>query len=293
VVGPVVSKRTGQEKVFSLIDKLPRNEQGQPVCPSCRKNSVVRPEGEVMYYCSNAACPAQVQQRLEHFASRGAMDIRGIGEQMSILLLEENLVKDVADLYYLKAADLSKLERLGDKSADNIIKAIAQSRNRPLARLIFALGIRHVGGETAELLAAHFHSLDELASAPLEQLLAVPTIGPKIAESVQAFFRQPENQRIIEKLRAAGVKLAEDKVTPEALPLAGQEFVVTGRLEGFTREEAEAGIKARGGSAKSDVTRKTNYLVVGAEPGSKLARAQALGIKQLTEAEFRKLLGEK
>jgi DNA ligase (NAD+) len=246
-----------------------------------------------MYYCSNTACPAQVQQRLGHFASRGAMDIRGIGEQMSILLLEENLVKDVADLYYLKATDLSKLERLGDKSADNIIKAIERSKERPFARLIFALGIRHVGGETAELLAAHFHSLDELAGASPEKLLAVPTIGPKIAESIKAFFRQSENQLIIDKLRAAGVKLEETKVNPEALPLAEQEFVITGRLEGFTREEAEARIKARGGSTKSDVTRKTRYLVVGAEPGSKLARAQALGTKQITEEEFRTLLEDK
>ncbi|MBA7626840.1 DNA ligase [subsurface metagenome] len=292
VVGPVVSKRSGQEKNFSLLEKIFDTEKGRPACPICGAE-VVRPEGEVMYYCPNAACPAQVQQRLEHFASRGAMDIRGIGEQMSGLLLREGLVKDVADLYYLTPEKLAGLERMGEKSADNIINAIGSSKIQPLARVIFALGIRHVGEEMAELLAKEFLSLDELAKASKERLMFVPTIGPKIADSIIAFFQQEENRRIIQRLKDAGVNPKEEKAKPEELPLAGQEFVITGRLDRFSRQEAEARIKALGGTAKSDVTRKTTYLVVGAEPGSKLVHAQALGIKQLSEEEFLKLLEER
>ncbi len=292
VVGPVVSKRTGQEKEFSLLEKIFDTEKGRPACPICGAE-VVRPEGEVMYYCSNAACPAQIQQRLEHFVSRGAMDIRGIGEQMSALLLREGLVKDVADLYYLTPEKLAGLERMGDKSADNIINAIDSSKIQPLARVIFALGIRHVGEEMAELLAKEFLSLDELAKASKERLMSVSTIGPKIADSIISFFQQEENRRIIQRLKDAGVNPKEEKAKPEELPLAGQEFVITGRLDRFSRQEAEARIKALGGTAKSDITRKTTYLMVGAEPGSKLAHAQALGIKQLSEEEFLKLLEER
>jgi DNA ligase (NAD+) len=293
VIGPIVGRRTGAEKEFSLLQKLPKNEKGRPVCPVCGAE-VFKPEGEVMYYCSNAACPAQVQARLELFTSRGAMDIRGIGESMSALLLREGLVKDVADLYYLKEEDLLKLERIGEKSAANIVKAINLSQDRPLSRVIYALGIRHIGGQMAQILADHFNSIDELANASEEELMTIPTVGPKIAESIVAFFRQKENRRLIEKLRKAGVKLAEAKaVEAEELPLAGQEFVITGRLDAFSREEAEARIKALGGITKDNVTRQTTYLVVGADPGSKLARAQALRIKQLTEPELLRFLEEK
>jgi len=293
VVGPIVGRRTGEERGFNLLEKIFDKEKGRPVCPVCG-GEVFKPEGEVMYYCSNAACPAQLHERLEHFASRGAMDIRGIGESMSALLLREGLVKDVADLYYLKEEDLLKLERMGEKSAANILKAINLSKNRPLARLISALGIRHIGEQMAQILADHFNSIDELAHASEEQLMTIPTVGPKIAESIVAFFRQEENRRLIEKLRRAGVKLAEARpVEARELPLAGQEFVITGRLDTFSREEAEARIKALGGVTKDNVTRKTSYLVVGADPGSKLARAQALGIKQITEAELLRLLEEK
>jgi len=290
IVGPVKSKRTGAEKEFVLLANLPRNEAGHPVCPSCGEASVVRPEGEAMYYCTNAACPAQLEQHLEHFASRGAMDIRGIGERMSKLLLKENLVHDVGDLYHLTVEELANLERMGEKSARNIVEAIAASKSRPLARFIFALGIRHVGEENAAILANHFHRLDALAGASEEELIAIPAIGPTIAGSVVAFFGQETNRRIINKLKEAGVKLAEESTPAVKQPLAGQEFVLTGRLEGLSRLEAEARIRELGGAAKSDVTRKTNYLVIGAEPGSKLARAEKLGIQQLTEADFLKLL---
>jgi len=282
VVGPVVGKRTGREKVFSM----PKH------CPECGAEAV-RAEGEAAYYCPNAACPAQIEQRIEHFVSRGAMDIRGIGEQQSKLLFREGLVKNVADLYDLKKEDLLKIERMADKSASNIIGNIQQSKRRPLSRLIFALGIRHVGEEMARLLADHFGSIDKLASASREELEAIPGIGRKIADSVLSFFGQEENRTIIKRLKKAGVMPEEEVSKAEELPLRGAEFVITGKLHAFSRNEAEAKIKALGGSAKDNVTRNTTYLVVGAEPGSKLERARALGIKELSEPDFLKLLGEK
>jgi DNA ligase (NAD+) len=291
VVGPIVSKRSGQEKEFSLLEKLPKNDNGKPVCPEC-DTEVVKPKDEVMYYCSNVACPAQVQHRIEHFASRGAMDIRGVGESISATLLREGLVKDVADLYDLrnKYDQLVKLEKIADKSMTNMLNAIEKSKDRPLSRVIFALGILHIGEEMAGILARHFSSMDKLADASEEVLLSIDTVGPKIAESIVAFFRQEENRSLLRRLRKAGVRLEEEAVKPEELPLAGMEFVITGRLEAFARQEAEAQVEALGGSTGSSVTRKTTYLVVGADPGSKLARAQALGTEQLTEEEFLRLL---
>jgi len=296
VVSPVTSKRTGQEKEFNLLEKVYDREKGRPACPVCGAE-VVKPEDEVMYYCSNAACPVQLQRRLELFTSRGAMDIRGIGESWAATLLEKGLVKDIADLYYLKDKkdELLKLEKLGEKSVANILNAIEKSKDRPLSRLIYALGIRHVGGETAELLAREFHSLNELANATRERLMFVPSIGPKIADSILAFFSVKENREIIEKLRRAGVKLAEKAETQSAVvqPLAGMEFVITGTLQSLKRAEAEEKVKALGGEVGSSVTRQTTHLVVGAEPGSKLAKAQELGTTILTEKEFLKLIGEK
>jgi DNA ligase (NAD+) len=220
------------------------------------------------------------------------MDIRGIGESQSAMLLREGLVKDVADLYYLKEKkeQLLKLGRLAEKSVANMLDAIEKSKEAPLPRLIFALGIRHIGGETAEILAREFGSLDALATASRERLLAIPTIGPKIADSIIAFFRQEENQNIIQRLRKADVRLEAEAVKREELPLTGMEFVITGRLEAFSRQEAEAQVKALGGSTGSSVTKKTTHLVAGADPGSKLAKAQELGIKQLTEEELLRLL---
>ncbi|MBI4295677.1 MAG: NAD-dependent DNA ligase LigA [Chloroflexi bacterium] len=292
IVGPVKERRTGVEKEFNLLEKAYDPEKNRPACPVC-SGQVYRPEGEVMYYCSNAACPAQAQQRIEHFASRGALDIRGIGESMSALLLAAGLVKDVGDIYYLTREQLSQLERMGDKSAQNIIDAINNSKDRPLARLIYALGIRHIGGENADLLAREFRSIDALTNASRERLMAIPSVGPKIAESIVAFFHQEENRQIVEKLRRAGVRLSEAEAEARELPLAGMQFVITGTLQGFSREEAEGRIRALGGSASDNISRKTTYLVVGAGPGSKLARAQALGVKQLMEKEFLELLGQK
>lgn len=289
IVGPIITKRSGQEKEYNLLEKLPKNEKGQPTCPVC-EHEVIKPEDEVMYYCSNAACPAQVQQRLGLFASRGAMDIRGIGERQSIMLLKEGLVKDAADLYSLTEEQLAALERMGEKSAANIIKAINDSKKRPLARVIYALGIRHIGGEMAEVLAGEFHSIDKLAEASREKLISIPAVGPKIADSIIAFFEQEENSNIIRKLKEVGVRLEEAVAKTEELPLAGTEFVITGRLDSFSRQEAEARLKELGGTAKDNVTRKTTYLVFGADPGLKLTRAQELGIRQLNEKEFLDLL---
>ncbi|MFC1956121.1 NAD-dependent DNA ligase LigA [Chloroflexota bacterium] len=291
IVGPIKSKRTGKEKEFSILDKLPKNEMGHPICPECDAE-VVKPEGEVMYYCPNAACPMQAQQRLEHFALRGAMNIRGIGESQSAMLLREGLVKDAADLYSLrdKQAQLLSLERMAEKNAANMLDAIERSKDTPLPRVIFALGIRHIGEETAEILAREFHGIDKLADVSPEELISIPAIGPKIADSIIAFFKQKENKNIINKLKDAGVRLQEAAVESEGLPLKDKEFVITGRLEAFSRQEAEAKVKALGGSTGSNVTQKTTCLVVGADPGSKLAKAQELGTEQLTEEKFLKLL---
>ena len=293
VVGPVVSRRTGAEEEFSLLETIFDKDRGRPACPECRAE-VVKLAGEAMYYCSNAACPAQVRERIEHFSSRGAMDIRGIGESLSGVLFERGMVNDVAELYFLKEKkeQLLKIEGMREKSVDNLLKAIEQSKDRPLSRLIFALGIRHVGEETAELLSKYFGTIDALARARRADLLVIPSIGTKIADSILFFFSQEENQGIIRRLKDAGVSIGNGKTAVEKLPLAGQEFVITGRLDRYSRPEAEARIKALGGTAKSDITKKTTYLVAGTDPGSKLARAGELGLKQIDEADFLKLLGE-
>jgi len=282
IVEPIASRRTGKEKVFSMPGRC-------PVCGS----EVIKPEGEAMHRCTNAACPSQALERIKHFVSRGAMDIDGVGEKLCQALFEAGLINDAADLYYLTREQLLGLERMADKSVANVLNSIEKSKNRPLARVIFALGILHVGEQYAELLAEHFDSIDDLAKASEEDISTIKSIGPKIAESIVAFFRQEGNKQIIKKLRKAGVRLEREKVKearPKKLPLAGLEFVLTGKLESFSRPEAEAKIKALGGKAGSDVTRKTSYVVVGADPGSKLAKAKKLGIKTLSESEFLELL---
>jgi len=283
VIGPTPAsrERTGREKTF----KMPRR------CPVCGSEAI-KHQGEAMYYCSNAACPAQAQQRIEHFSSRGAMDIEGIGEAQSVILYNHGLVKNAAELYKLKEkrAELLKLENTGEKSVDNLLKAIEESKERPLARLIFALGIRHIGGETAEILARRFGSIDKLSKASRDELMEIEAIGPKIADSILAFFRQEENRQIIQGLKEAGVRL-EEKGKTEKLPLSGKEFVITGRLESFSRQEAEEKIKALGGTAKDNVTKKTAYLVVGTDPGgTKLAKAQELGTTQIDEKKLLSIL---
>jgi DNA ligase (NAD+) len=284
VVAPVVSLRTGKEKVFAMPSK----------CPVCGAEAI-KPEGEAMSRCTNMSCPAQVYELVKHFVSRGAMDIEGIGEKLAEALLKAGLIKDAGDIYTLKdkKEEFIGLERIGEKSASNVLKAIEESKSRPLSRVIFALGIRHVGSETAEILVKHFGSIDKLSQSTAEELMAAPTIGPTIAESVVAFFRQASNRKVIDKLRQAGVRMREEAAKPRELPLAGKEFVVTGNLDSFTRTEAEARIRGLGGLVGGNVSKKTDFLVVGADPGSKLDRARALGTALLNEKQFLEMLKEK
>lgn len=279
VVGPVVSRRTGAERPFIPPTK----------CPACG-TALVRPEGEVMRYCPNRACPAQAFRLLTHFVSRGAMDIDGVGEQLSLQLLRSGLVQDPADIYFLTKEDLLKLERMGEKSAQNVLDAIDASRKRPLSRVLFALGIRHVGAETAALLAQHFGSIDALMEASLEEIESIPTIGPVVAQSVYQYFRDKANRKLIAKLRKGGVEMRAEAPPARGGPLAGKTFVITGTLAGMSRAEAEARIRALGGAAASSVTKTTDYLVVGENPGSKLEKARRYGTEILEAEAFEALL---
>ncbi|MCH7523256.1 MAG: NAD-dependent DNA ligase LigA, partial [Chloroflexi bacterium] len=258
-------------------------------CPACG-GEVVRPEGEAMSYCVNIACPAQMFRWLTHFASRGAMDVDGLGEQWAYVLMDKGLVKDPADLFSVTREQFLELDRMGEKSADKIMANIQAAKSRPLSRLLFALGIRHVGSEIAETLANEFGSLDAIAAAGREELETVPAIGPKIAESVRAYFRGKRQRKVIEKLKRAGVNMKQERAAPAEGPLAGQTFVVTGTLASMTRSEAEAKLKALGADIGSSVTKKTTYLVTGQSPGSKLQKAQQYGTKLMDEQELLRLL---
>ncbi len=282
IVGPVVERRTGEEQEFSMPERC-------PVCGS----QVVKPETEAMHRCPNSACPAQFFELLKHFVSKGAMDIDGLGEKWCRILIDEGLLRDVADLYGLEVEQLTKLDRMGEILASKIVRNVEASKDRSLARTIYALGILHVGSETAELLTSNYSSLDQLAQATAEDLTAIEGIGTVIADSVVDYFQDPSNLMVIEKLRQAGVKLEEE--TPDLLeagpqPLAGVTFVVTGTLDSMSRSQAEGRIKELGGSAGSSVTRKTAYLVAGASPGSKLEAARKLDTPILDEDEFLELL---
>jgi DNA ligase (NAD+) len=277
----VLSRRTGAEKPFTMPKR----------CPSCGTD-IVRPEGEAMSYCPNLSCPAQAFRLLTHFTSQGAMDIEGMGESLCGALLRAGLVHDVADVYSLTKDDLLTLERMGPKSAQNVIDSIERSKTRPLSRVLFALGIRHVGGETAELLASHFGSIDALMDAGPEDFSQVQGIGPVIARSVQSYFEEPRNRGLVEKLRAAGVNLTGGAPPRRAGPLSGKTFVLTGTLDGITRPQATERIVSLGGAVASSVSKKTDFVVAGESPGSKLDRAQALGVPVLDTNGFRALLAE-
>ena len=285
VVGPVLDRRTGQEQVF----KMPAN------CPVCG-TQVVKPESEAMHRCPNTSCPVQFFELLKHFVSKGAMDIDGLGEQWCNILIENSLVKDVADLYRLDKEELLKLDRMGDKLATKIMTNVEVSKQRPLHRVLFALGIIHVGSEIAELLTQRYASINEMAEATPEELTEIPGIGPKIAESVADYFAVPLNQQVLKDLGEAGVVLHHDipdiQEAADDLPFSGKSFVVTGTLSGFTRREAEDRIKILGGNVSSAVTRKTDYLVAGGSPGSKVAAAGRLGTEILDEAAFLELMDQ-
>jgi DNA ligase (NAD+) len=282
VVAPMKDRRTGEEKVFVMPTE----------CPICHSEAF-RPEGEVIARCINPSCPARLREALLHFAARRAMNIEGLGEALVDQLLEKKLVASIPDLYNLGAETLAGLERMGDKSAANLIGEIEGSKSNEIARLIFGLGIRHVGEKLARTLGVRFRDMGKLAAATVEELTAVEDVGPIVAESVAFFFRQPENLALLERLRAAGLNFADapaesasDGQAAGILPLAGKTFVLTGRLERLTRDEAAAAIEARGGSVTDSVSKKTSFLVVGEDPGAKLAKARKLGVEILDEKAF-------
>jgi len=280
IVGPVVAARTGEEKVY----RIPK------VCPSCGE-PVVSPEGEVAVYCVNVACPEQRVRRVNYFAA--VMDIEGLGERTAQLLVERGLAQDPADLYYLKREDLLKLEGFAEKSADNLLAAIEASKERPLAQVIAALGIRGVGGTVAQLLARHYRSLDELAAAGREELEAIEGLGPHTAGAIVEWFANPRNREFIEKLRRAGVKLEQEApAAPIEGPLVGLTFVITGTLPTMSREEATRLIEQHGGRVTGSVSHRTDYLVVGEAPGgTKYRRAQQLGVPMIDEAQLLRMIG--
>ncbi|MEE8443272.1 MAG: NAD-dependent DNA ligase LigA, partial [Dehalococcoidia bacterium] len=281
VVAPVVARRTGDEQEFAM----------PATCPVCN-GKVVRPEGEAMTYCVNTACPAQFARLLMHFVSRGAMDIEGMGEKLALSLLEAGLLEDIGDIYAITGEQLLSLERMAEKSATNVLNTIELSKTRPLPNILMALGIRHVGIETADALVRHFGSLQQIAEAAEGELATVPGVGPKVAGSIVTHFSQESNRRIVDKLRDAGVRLEAEVVVREAreLSLTGKHLVVTGRLSSMSRSEAEGRIKELGGTAGTTVSKKTAYLVRGEDPGSKLAQANELGTQILDEGQFLLLL---
>lgn len=260
-------------------------------CPSCG-SPVFRAEGEVILRCTGMSCPAQMAESLSHFASRGAMNIEGLGEALIAQLLARDLVRNFADLYHLDHETLAGLERMGDRSAANLLAFIERSRSNSLDHLIYALGIRHVGGGTARILALRFGSMAALGQATLEVLTGLRDIGPVVAASVCAFFENAENLQILERLRAAGVDPVQETRTSDSgdLPLEGKTFVLTGALPSLSREQARQRIEARGGKVTGSVSKKTDYLVAGADPGSKLDKARELGVTVLDNDAFLELL---
>ena len=279
VLKVVEEERSGQEKAF----KMPGH------CPSCGSETV-RLSGESALRCLNPSCPAQMIEKLVHFASRRAMDIEGLGPAVVELLFNEGLVRDVGDLYYLKADQLAALPRMADKSAENLLMAIEKSKNNPLRRLVFGLGIRFVGEKAARLLAEHFKTMDRLKRAGQDELTEIEEIGPKIAETVVGYFNTRETEPLLIKLEQSGVNMTEPAVMSDEASLSGKVFIFSGSLAGNTREEAAALVEARGGRVGSAVSKKTDYLVVGDEPGSKLKKASELGVEVIDEARFNELI---
>lgn len=278
VVSVMKDRRTGREKPFAWPSK----------CPVC-KSAVFKPEGEVISRCVNPSCPAKVRESILHFAGRRAMDIDGLGEALVDQLLGAKLVRSIPDLYGLTRDSLVELERMGPKSSDNLLDEIGNSKARDLDRVIFALGIRHVGERMAQVLAAHFKSLDALARAGEEELIKVEDVGPKVAESIRFFFAQPENRELIRRLKDAGLSMRAREPGAARRPLEGQTFVITGTLSGFTREEAQKRLENLGAKVASSVSKNTTSLIAGESPGSKLDKAKELGVKIVGEEEFRKL----
>ena len=283
IVTVIESRRTGEERAF----EMPRT------CPSCGGPAARKGE-EAVTLCDNPACPAQLVRLVEHFVSRGAMDIEGMGTKQGQTLIEQGLLRDVSDLYALKLEDLVAIDRMGEKSSTNLLAAIEKSKEQPLSRLLTALGIPHVGSEVAEVIAGRFLKLETIMDASAEDLEAIDSIGPKIAEAVVDYFASDANREVVRKLRERGVNMeqeAEEDAGPQVLE--GLRFVVTGRLSSFSRSEIQNRIKALGGAVSGSVSKNTNYLVAGADAGSKLADAQRLEVHVLDEDEFQSLIESK
>ncbi|MEN6376105.1 MAG: NAD-dependent DNA ligase LigA [Smithella sp.] len=280
VVKVVLSKRTSNEKKFEMPTK----------CPECNSD-VIRPEGEAAYRCINLSCPAQLKEHIRHFASRGGLDIEGLGEKISSQLFDAELISDPADLYYLTKEKLLELDRHGEKSAQNLIDSLERSKNPPLNKFIFALGIRNVGEHIAKILAREFGSIEKLMTATIEELTAIREIGTEIAANIVQFFHEPKNKLVMEKFHRAGVMPQEAEAAAKDSPFKGLSFVFTGTMESMPRNQAKTIVEAMGASVHSTTTRKTTYVVAGSEPGSKLDKARSLGITILDEKEFLKLIG--
>ena len=283
VLGPILVDRPKDSKEFRMPSQ----------CPECN-TSVVKPQAEAMHRCPNASCPAQFLELLKHFVSKSATDIDGLGEQWCRILINTGLVTNLAEIYTLQKKDLLQLDRMGDKLATRIMANIETSKDRPLARLLFGIGIIHVGSEVAELLTQAYDSIDAIAVATEEELAEIPGIGPKIAASIASYFRVAENAAVIEKLRNYGVNLHQERVpvNTKAQSLSGKTFVITGTLSALSRSESESRIKTLGGKITSSVTKNTDYVVVGESPGSKLSVAERLGTGLLNETAFLQMLAD-
>ncbi len=280
VVKALKERRTGKERPFRMPE----------TCPICGTR-LVKKEGEAVWRCPNPDCFPRLVKQLTHFASKGAMDIDGLGPKVAEQLITAGLVRDVADLYSLKLSDLTSLERFAEKSAQNLLDSIEQKKETTLPRFLYALGIRHVGEVTAQILAEHFGSIQALMKASQGDLEAVPGIGPEVAESIVKFFQDPKNQGLLQRLLDSGIRF-KDQVLTEAPPdVAGKTFVFTGALSSMTRKEAKDLVKALGGRVASTVGKKVDYVVVGENPGSKYQKARELGITILDEGEFKRLIG--
>jgi DNA ligase (NAD+) len=279
VVKVIASKRTGKERRFTMPGAC-------PVCGSRVEKAV----GEAIHRCTGIACPAQIKENLAHFASKGAMDIDGLGYKFLEQMVDKRIIQDQADLYRLRKEDLMKMERMGHKLAENLLGSIQKSKNPSLNSLIYALGIRNVGYHLAGVLAKHFESIDNLAKQSIEDLTQVHEIGPIVAQSVYHFFHNPKNLMVLEKLKKGGVIFPMERGQVSEAPLAGKIFVLTGALESFTREEARKIVEDRGGRVTSSVTRKTDFVIVGKGPGSKYDNALKLGITVLNEDKFKGLI---
>jgi DNA ligase (NAD+) len=277
VVKVITDKRLGKEIKFTMPD----------ICPVCG-SKIVRSKEEAVYRCSGDQCIAKLKEHIKHFASKRAMDIDGLGKKLVEQIVDKGLVKNVADLYHIPHEAWSELERMADKSAHNIVDAIEKSKHAGLERLIYALGIRHVGEHVAKILVSELKSLSQILDASKEALMEINEIGPEVAESIVQFFSEKTNRVVLEQLQKSGVSI-EPKLTPKTGTLSGKTFIFTGTLEHYTRDEAEKIVQAQGGHIVSSVSKKTNYVVVGKDPGSKLDKAKKLGIRIIDEIEFNKL----